>query len=62
MFGSWKKILQYLEKVFELLTQSKAELEMLGSINRNIANVKEMLSGDLMLIIELLEKANEKER
>ena len=62
MFGSWKKILEYLEKVFELLTQSKAELEMLKSINKHITQTKEMLSGDLMLIIELLEKANEKER
>ena len=62
MFGSWKKILEYLELVFDLLTQSKAELETLKSINEQMTQTKEMLSGDLMLIIELLEKANEKER
>ena len=32
MFGSWKKILEYLELVFDLLTQSKAELEQLKLI------------------------------
>ena len=62
MFGSWKKILEYLEMVFELLTQSKAELEQLKLIYNLIAS-QNITMNNIEQEVELIrERMDEKER
>lgn len=61
MFGSWKKILEYLELVFELLTQSKAELEALKEINSEIATQNQIIYNIEDYLKQIRDKLNEKE-
>ena len=62
MFGSWKKILEYLELVFELLTQSKAELEALKSIDEKLTLLEKHIACISMNVISIEEAQHEKER
>lgn len=61
MFGSWKKILEYLEMVFDLLTQSKAELEQLKLIYNLIASQNITLNNIEMEVELIRERMDEKE-
>ena len=61
MFGSWKKIMEYLEMVFDLMTKSKAELETLGSIYQEIKSLRNTMAYIEHEVILIREKLDEKE-
>ena len=61
MFGSWKKILEYLEMVFELLTQSKAELEQLKLITNELKQQTQLQNNIGTNVEQIKKKLYEKE-